>query len=108
MAELRSLLREFGEKPDKLKKAEIITRIVELTEAKGSPLEKPAYWSQVDTLSRARGVCARLVLVLTLEKHCRWTPHCKVVPPRQGTSRPIRTQRAWAGSHWRPWTMTIL
>jgi ribonuclease BN (tRNA processing enzyme) len=49
VAELRSLLQEFGEKPDKLKKAEIITRIVELTEAKGSPLEKPAYWSQVDT-----------------------------------------------------------
>ena len=41
------MLREFGEKPDKLKKAEIIDRIVELTKKKGSPLEKPAYWSKV-------------------------------------------------------------
>jgi len=48
VAELRTLLREFGEKPDKLKKAEIISRIVELTEKKGAPLEKPADWSQVE------------------------------------------------------------
>ena len=48
VAELRELLKQFGEKPEKLKKAEIIDRIIALTEQKGSPLEKPAYWSQVD------------------------------------------------------------
>jgi hypothetical protein len=48
VAELRQLLGEFGEKADKLKKAEIIERIIALTETKGSPLEKPAHWSQVD------------------------------------------------------------
>ena len=53
VAELRKLLAQFGEKADKLKKAEIVDRIIVLTEQKGSPLEKPAHWSQVDPSNRS-------------------------------------------------------
>ena len=53
VAELRELLAQFGEKADKLKKAEIVDRIIVLTEQRGSPLEKPAHWSQVDPCDRS-------------------------------------------------------
>ena len=48
VAELRQYLGEFGESGDKLKKAEIINRIIQLTQAKGSPIEKPSDWSLVN------------------------------------------------------------
>jgi len=48
VAELRQYLGEFGESGDKLKKAELINRIIQLTQAKGSPIEKPSDWSLVN------------------------------------------------------------
>ena len=53
VADLRQLLGEFGETGEKMKKAEIVDRIITLTESQGAPIAKPADWSLVNAPHQA-------------------------------------------------------